>query len=368
MKRYLLVFVLFLATLGVGRTSFAETRGSLQIGSILPLSGDLANLGSKIRDGISMAAEEAGARVKFEDGAFNKQQTLSAFRKLTSQDKIKFIIGPAGPDQTLAIAPTLEKAQALLIAISLCDSRFAQYENVFCIFPTSADQLAPLLKRLDDPKVHKIAYIGEELQGFQEHHDSIRAAVARRGQQMVLDQTYNGGFSDFRPLLARLKATGVDVLAVSGANMATVASAFAQARELGIKPQERWYLSEHDAEFFRNNRELLEGAYSLAIPRLSEAFAKRYQERYGYEPDLYSSLSYDATKALLKALSNASSPQTVSDVRRRMLTDQLEATATVDFSFNSKRMVKGMVSLTRIGNGKVEFVVTPETDSADARK
>ena len=152
----------------------------VRIGAILPLSGNLAGLGAKLRAGISMAAADAGGgvRIEWQDGAFDKKQALSAYEKLTMLDRVRLIVGPLGPDQTLVLAPPARKAGVLLIAIAMCDKRFLEYPNVFCIFPKSEAQIAPLLRLLAEQSAKRAAYLGEELQGFEDYRRLLGEALA----------------------------------------------------------------------------------------------------------------------------------------------------------------------------------------------
>ena len=347
--------ILFVITFLFTSATFccADQDPNAKIGAILPLSGELASLGGKLRDGIVLAAEDHGAKAIFEDGALSKPQVLSAFQKLTTVDGVRFVVGPFGPDQTLALAPTVESSEALLVAVAMCEPRFVALKNVFCIFPKSAQQIGPLLSMLDDPSVRTVAYFGEELQGFEDYRNRIRSAVRDKQKSLVLDETFRTSDTDFRAILTRLHNTKVDVLAIAGAKVSSVVLAFRQARELGVSPKFRWFLSEHDNHVIKEHGKLLEGAYGLAVPQIEAKFSERFRKRFGYAPDIYSSLAYDGAASLLQGMKGAKelSAQAVSNILAGK--QILKESATPGFRFDQDRTVVSDVRVTKIHDGAI---------------
>ena len=324
----------------------------VKLGVIIPLSGDLATLGTKLREGLEFAAEENGpATFVFEDGAFDKSKALSAYRALRARG-ITTIIGPLGPDQTLTIAPLAEREGVLLIAVSLCDERFKQFRNVFCIFPHSREQLKPLLEQVSEQGLKHVAYIGEELQSLEPIRQAVVERVTSVGGSLVLDKLMPPGNFDFRSLLGSIRGKEIDLLVVAGGNVRGVLSVFRQAAESGVRPRVKWYLSEHDEQPIKEHAAYLEGAYSLAIPRASEPFIRRFLARYSREPDVYHTLSYDTARGVIRGLRTCRS-ESLDCVRRELISNPTHDGAIEGFHFDEHQMVSVPLSATVIRDGAI---------------
>lgn len=108
------VFSLLLFSLLLSSTLLAEPY---KVGVILPLSGDFAPYGKLVQQGISRA-DSKGIRVIYEDDACDTKRTISAFKKLTEIDAVKFIIGPSCGSPQQSIAPFLKQRDVLAIIAS----------------------------------------------------------------------------------------------------------------------------------------------------------------------------------------------------------------------------------------------------------
>ena len=331
-----------------------------RIGVILPLSGDLAVFGAKLRRAIEMANQDSPrkAELLFEDGAADKKRVLSAFNKLADLDGVRFIIGPFGPDQALAIAPLAERRGIVMAAVSLCEDRFLPFANLFCFFPSAEDQIAPLLARFSrdimGERIRRAAFLGEEVVGFAAYRKAIENFVRTNGYTLALLETFAPGTMDFRLLLTKTLPQGADLLIVGGVVPAAVAAALRQARELRLNSKFCWYLSEHDSRIFAEYAEILEGCYSSAIPRISGRFIESFRSRTGAQPDLYHALAYDAARALIDAAdaTGGESWQAAADFMKGLRPGD---SATIGFRYDAQRRLAAPVAVSQIRGGKQVF-------------
>jgi len=361
---YMLKALIFLVLLSQSLIELCKAEDisddeKIKVGVIIPLSGDLARVGLELKQGLEMSVqdlEDIKVELIFEDGALDRGKALAAYRKLTSIDQVKFIIGPLGPDQTLVMAPQAMRQGVLVVAISFCDDRYLDFPNLFCLFPGNKEQATPLYALLDNYEINDVVFLGEELQGFEPYRHDFFEAVTERGKNIVLLDTFLPGTTDFRAIFSRLKAhKNIDLIAVGGGSLTSVTAAFRQARELAIEPAMRWYISEHDAAFFRMNAELLEGAYSTAIPQINKNFRDRFFKKTKSEPGLYSALAYDALTVLAGAVHGAgdSAYETIAGA---MIAADTSDSAIKGFKFDDKRRIDAPVYLTRIEGGQIIFV------------
>jgi ABC-type branched-subunit amino acid transport system substrate-binding protein len=85
-----------------------------KIGVILPLTGEVAQFGAKLREGIERSSH-SGVEFVFEDDACQSAKALSAYRKLSTLDGVRYFLGPCcGGIQV--VAPELAHGSQLSFA------------------------------------------------------------------------------------------------------------------------------------------------------------------------------------------------------------------------------------------------------------
>jgi len=170
-------------------THTCKAEPPTKIGVILPLTGELALFGEKVRRGIELAASDGQGEFDliFEDSASSPVKAVTAFQKLTSIDSVKFIIGPAGPGETLAVAPLAVRKRVTLIAISLCDPRFRLYSVLFCTYPAIREQVSSLFAEFGIGRklVSTMAVLVEESEIGDSYFDLLSTPAKESGIQLV---------------------------------------------------------------------------------------------------------------------------------------------------------------------------------------
>lgn len=336
------------------------------IGVILPLSGDLGRFGEKVRRGIEFAHQVHGAAIElhFEDGEDTKARALSAYEKLASFSGIRYFLGPFGPDQTLVIAPQGQRAGALFMSVSLCDDRFKELPNVFCIYPSQREQIAPLISLFEETHRGKIEQVGMLLEAVQAASpiDSIMGEYGQRsGAKIVSKIEFPHDTSDFRPYLLKMKTHKLDLFVVGALNPAAAIQALRQAREVGLAAPFRWYLSEHDDQIFIDNAAALEGAYTTGTPIIESTFSESFRQRFGSPPDLYSALGYEAARALFSAVRQSKEAAQVSSA---LLQNSGTGSAVRGFRFTRERAVSIELQPKQFHSGAAVAVANKQGDPA----
>ncbi len=131
-KKFILgaiVLLVLIVLVGVGVTKGnTSNEGSIPIGGIMILSGEGATWGEASRNGMELAIKEVNARGGvngkqlrgiYEDDAGDSQKSISAFKKLTTADGAKFIVGLNWSNTGLAVAPVAAAAKVVVISPSL---------------------------------------------------------------------------------------------------------------------------------------------------------------------------------------------------------------------------------------------------------
>ena len=102
-----------------------ESTDTIKIGGLFPLSGPVAVYGIEARNGVEMAIEEINAAggingkqvvLISEDDEGNAEKTVNAYKKLTTKDGVKYIIGSLTSGCTAAIT-SLAQAQKVVMML-----------------------------------------------------------------------------------------------------------------------------------------------------------------------------------------------------------------------------------------------------------
>lgn len=310
------VFVTFLII-----QPWTSSSRTINFGTTLPLTGEVASYGQKAKRGIEMAIVDQNSKggllgkqvvVDFQDDRNDKKEAVSIMTKFATIDKISVVFGSAGSSVSLAIAPIANRHKVILISPISSSSKLSTDGGEFFFRTVPADDLqAEVLSRwLFDSGAKRIAIIytnnswGKPLaEGFQKKLEAL-------GGQAIASEGVQENTTDFRTIITKLK--GMENLdAVVSPTYPKEGGVFVrQTKELGLNLPlfggDNWGSPE-----FRNIAgDAAEGVFYTApsestSPKFSK-FAQRYKAKYGEEPDVFGAYSYDAAMAIFKAIGAAS--------------------------------------------------------------
>lgn len=333
-KAYLLGAVLGVAVVAgmVGCQTGQPEQASrvISIGSNLERTGYNATFGTSTENAMQMAVEEINAK----DGLLGKQVQLvsldnrsdvsgsaDATQKLIDA-KVVGIIGPDTSSNVIAIAPmiaenkiplispkathpavtvdpTTGKVRDYMFRATFIDSYQGRIAAEFALNKLHAKRAAILVDNSSDYAIG-LAHFFEE-------------SFTAGGGEVVAQEAYLQKDVDFKATLTKIRALNPDILFVPGYYQ-EVGMIVRQARELTmdmpIMGGDGWD-SDKLAEIAgaKNlNNTFFTNHYSPndTDPDL-QAFIKRFERRFGYKPDSYAVLGYDAVRLLFYAIEKAGS-------------------------------------------------------------
>ena len=85
-----------------------------KIGVVIPLTGNFARFGEKVRKGIEKAPAESIEYI-YEDEGCLPAQAIKSYKKLTNVDGIKYFLGPACGSPQTALAPMLNNNKQVVV-------------------------------------------------------------------------------------------------------------------------------------------------------------------------------------------------------------------------------------------------------------
>jgi len=232
-------------------------------------------------------------------------------QKLVNQDRVLAVIGEVASGRSLAAAPICQDAGVPMISPSSTNPKVTQvgdYIFRMCfIDPFQGTVMAKFtaqnlaLKKVAILTDNKNAYSVGLTQFYKE-------AFQQLGGQIVTEQSYGSGDTDFRSQLTAIKAKGPQAIYLPG--YYTEAGLIArQARELGIKVPILGGDGWESDQLIGIGGTALEGCYysnhfaaDNPDPRLQE-FLKTYAAKFaGQEPNAIVGLAYDAGEVLFQSM------------------------------------------------------------------
>jgi branched-chain amino acid transport system substrate-binding protein len=344
------------------------------IGEYGSLTGTTATFGISTDNAIQMAFDEINAaggllgkkvRVFVEDDQSKPEEAATAVTKLINQNHVVAMLGEVSSSRSLAAAPICQANRVPMISPSSTNPRVTQVGDyifrVCFIDPFQAEVGARIAWEI--LKLKKVAILSDVRNDYSVGLQTFfRQHYKQLGGEVVAEQSYSEGDSDFRAQLTQIKSASPEGIYVPGyyTEVATIAR---QARELGITVPliggDGW----DSPRLWEIGGEALNGCYfsnhysvddpSPAVQKFVADFRKRFNET----PDALAALGYDAARILADAMTRAGS--TSGDKVR----DALAATkdfqgVTGKITINSERNAVKPAVVLKIENGKFVYVDT----------
>jgi len=303
----------------------AESK-TVKIGGIYPLSGNVAVYGVEAKNGVMLAIEEInaagginGKQVELiaEDDEGNPEKTVNAYKKLTTKDGVKVIVGSLTSGCTQAIT-SLAQAQKVVVvapaatAVAVTDAGNFIFRTCF-IDPFQGTVGAKFASGNLGAKKAAILYdVGNDYSvGL---YENFKIAFEAAGGSIVAAESYSTGDKDFNAQLTKIKNAAPDVVYLPD-YYSTVALIAKQLRAQGIMTPivgaDGWGGIVDNA-----GDEVLNGFYSdhYAADSTDQKvidFVAKYSAKYGATPTAFAALGYDAMYVIKDAMVASASTDSV---------------------------------------------------------
>jgi len=303
----------------------AESK-TVKIGGIYPLSGNVAVYGVEAKNGVLLAIEEInaagginGKQVELiaEDDEGNPEKTVNAYKKLTTKDGVKVIVGSLTSGCTQAIT-SLAQAQKVVVvapaatAVAVTDAGNFIFRTCF-IDPFQGTVGAKFASGNLGSKKAAILYdVGNDYSvGL---YENFKIAFEAAGGSIVAAESYSTGDKDFNAQLTKIKNAAPDVVYLPD-YYSTVALIAKQLRAQGIMTPivgaDGWGGIVDNA-----GDEVLNGFYSdhYAADSTDQKvidFVAKYSAKYGATPTAFAALGYDAMYVIKDAMVASASTDSV---------------------------------------------------------
>jgi branched-chain amino acid transport system substrate-binding protein len=338
----------------------APAKGSIPavvtLGAVHDLSGATAVYGTSIQKGIDLAAKQMNekkflgdgvtVKIAYEDAAGDPKQAIAAYEKLIANPDIAVILGPTLSSEAKSADPVAQEAKMPVIASSNTAAGITEIGDY--IFRTSLPESAVIPNTIKVTKaalgLKKVAVMyGNDDAFTQSGYDVFKAALKAEGIEVLTEETFAKGDTDFSAQLTKIQSLNPDAIVVS-ALAEEAANIMIQARQLGIPDSVRiiggnGFNSPKLAEIAGKAAEgaISGSAWNVASSFPASAdFVKTFNAEYGANPDQFAAQAYTAAWAAATAIKNAGS------VDHAAIRDALAQVKGMDsplgsFSFDEKR-------------------------------
>jgi len=226
-----------IAALAMMYSAAADARvdgDTITLGAAVSLSGKYSTNGKHTKNGYNFAVKRINdmggvkvggksykLKIKYYDDESNSGRAAQLAERLIKQDGIKYMLGPYSSGLTKAIAPVTEENKIPMVeANGASRSLFTKgYKYLFAVLSAANQYLEvaiDLAVEKNGGKPVKIAMAFEQDAFSQDVRLGIVDAAKRTGSKIIIDDKLPKELNDMAATLAKVKATGPDVLVLSG--------------------------------------------------------------------------------------------------------------------------------------------------------
>ena len=290
----------------------------------LPLTGKQAKFGEIMKRSYEMAAEEINAKggvkgkkiaLSFEDSAGKPETARAIVEKLIDVKKQPIIVGEYTSACAKAVAAVAEERKTPYLIVASADDAITQqkYKYVFRqnqVNSHYADAFVAFMKDVVKPKTIAILY---ESSAFGTSGSEAMERDAKAiGAKVVLNEKFETGAIDFKPLLSKVKAAQPEVIyTVAYANEAQLVMKQIKELRLDAKLFSGGAAGFAIPEFIDGAKDAAEYVISATLwtPQLkypgTKEFAEKYKAKHKDYPSYHGASAYSAIYVTADALKRA---------------------------------------------------------------
>jgi len=319
-KLFILFFGIILFFNGCENRDSAKKSTQLKkinIGAILPLSGDLAKYGQSGQEGMIIALNEFNLKfpnkieLVLEDDKGNVKDGINAVKKLIANDNVEIIMGSMSSGVTLGIAPIVEKNKVVLVSPTSTASAVTNAgDYIFRVCVSDEFEGKTMANYVVDFMKYQrigVIFINNDY-GVGLKNNFIKVMISKN-KSIDFEQGYDPKTTNFKTIIQKLKQENIDLLYIVAQKEQL--NFFKNSKELNYKPNFIGSTMIEDNELLSEMRDFLKGtkytfrSYDINSKKsISLNFIKKYKLKFNKIPDFYTASVYDATRIILNAINN----------------------------------------------------------------
>ena len=297
----------------------------IKIGASMSVTGTYAKPGTYQKQGYDVCIDELNAKGgilgrKVELVIYDDQSTpataVRLYEKLITEDKVDAVMGPYSSAVSEAVANVTEKYKKVMVApLAATTSIFKKGRKyIFMVITPAENYLDGLTDMAAKRGLKTVAIIHEDTLFPKASAAGTVEAAKKKGMQVVLQEAYPKGNTDFSALLVKIKAANPDVIA-AGTYFDDAVAITRQMKELNVNPKmfgltvggdlpEFYDLLKQNAEYVYGSTQWDE---SLPYPGQKEFLAAYKAKFKGQEPSYHTAAGYAGCLIYAEAVKKAGS-------------------------------------------------------------
>ncbi|MBB3180859.1 ABC transporter substrate-binding protein [Variovorax sp. Sphag1AA] len=286
-----------------------------------PLTGQNAQYGAQWKAGFDLALDQINAdggihgrplAYVFEDSQSDPRQAVGLAQKFVNDKRIRIELGDFSSPASMAASPIYQRAGLVQLGFTNSHPDFTKGGDYVWSPSISQSDSQPLLADLAVKTLgfKRVAVLYLNTDWGRTSRDVFVKAAQERGAQVVVAEGYQPDEKDFRSTLVRVRDANPDGLVLisyypDGALIA------GQVRSVGLKQPIAASGSVYSPKFIELGGAAVNGIFTNTAffpeePRAEvQDFVKRFQAKYGKEPDAFNAYAYDAVVIAAAALRQA---------------------------------------------------------------
>jgi branched-chain amino acid transport system substrate-binding protein len=302
----------------------AQAQTPIRIGASLSVTGTYAKPGTQQKEGYDVCTDELNAKGgllgrKIEFVVYDDQSTpataVKLYEKLITEDKVDAVMGPYSSAVSEAVANVTEKYKKVMVApLAATTSIFKKGRKyIFMVISPAEVYLEGLVDMAAKHGLKTVAILNEDTLFPKASAAGTAEAAKKRGMQVVLQESYPKGNTDFSALLVKIKALNPDVIA-AGTYFDDAVAITRQMKELNVNPKmfgltvggdipEFYDLLKQNAEYVYGSTQWDE---ALPYPGAKE-FVAAFKKKFKHEPSYHAAAGYAGCLIYAEAVKRAGS-------------------------------------------------------------
>jgi branched-chain amino acid transport system substrate-binding protein len=306
------------------------------IGAVMPLTGRYASLAAQVKNGYDLAFDDLNKTSKIQlqlkvlDDGSDPTNTVQHIESLSASDNPLAFLGGAGSDLHAAAAAVADKNKTpyIGVAFALLSVHQRGLKYLFSPFPKSPQLATAVFDMMDglSPKPTKVAIFAEKSDWGAELDGLWQQEAKTRNYEIVADEQYTTGATDYSAPILKAKGANADVLLALPSPPDGMAIT-KQLKELDFMPKLTYLIRAPDGLVWGQNLGndgnwivFAPGWHpDMKFPGVSQV-VQEHMARFGKPAEVLVGPAYSAVQVLFDALNRAGKPD------RDALRDALAAT------------------------------------------
>ena len=343
--------------------------GKITLGCLLPLSGEMSNVGFRVQRGMELAARQAPVELVFKDTQNDPGAAAQLVQELAQNPKVLAVMGPLTSGVAQAAAGAAQGAGLPLLSLSQKADITQTGNLIFQAFLTPRQQVRALVRGAVRLAIQRYAILYPDsaygrtfLQMFQEE-------LAAPGLELAAQEPYAAGTKDFSPVLASLNQDlqsqasgnpGTVALFIpdDAAVVAAIAGQLANVSLGGIQLLGTNLL--HNPRITPEQLTALQGvvfpdAFFAGDPNPAvQGFVAAYRQQYGEAPDYLATQGYVVIR-LMGQLAAAGGPLSRTELPQKLMSCKDVPDLPWFKGFNPQREEEAAIYLLTVKDGQVQM-------------